>query len=78
MRGQSFRLSTATMAIFNGTQAVIVPAQSIVTVLSESDNINKLIYVLYDGRRVQMFEQDIRERGTPIVNEISLGKAAAG
>ena len=78
MRGQSFRLSTATMAIFNGTQAVIVPAQSIVTVLSEADNINKLIYVLYDGRRVQMFEQDIRERGTPVVNEISLGKAAAG
>jgi hypothetical protein len=66
------------MAIFNGTQVVIVPAQSIVTVLSESDNINKLIYVLYDGRRVQMFEQDIRERGTPVVNEISLGKAAAG
>ena len=78
MRGQSFRLSTATMAIFNGTQAVIVPAQSIVTVLPEADNINKLIYVLYDGRRLQMFEQDIRERGTPVVNEISLGKAAAG
>ena len=77
MRGQSFRLSTATMAIFNRTQPVIVPAQAIVTVLSESDNINKLIYVLYDGRRVQMFEQDIRERGTPVVNEISLGKAAA-
>jgi len=75
MRGQSFRISTATMAIFNGTQAVMVPAQSIVTVLSEPDNINKLIYVLSDGRKVQMFEQDIRERGTPIVNEISLGKA---
>jgi len=78
MRGQSFRLSTATMAIVNGKQAVIVPAQSVVTVLSESDNINKLIYVLHDGRRVQMFEQDIRERGTPVVNEISLGRAAAG
>ena len=78
MCGQSFRLSTATMAIFNGKLAVIVPAQSIVTVLSETDNINKLTYVLHDGRRVQMFEQDIRERGIPVVNEISLGKAAAG
>ena len=77
MRGQSFRLSTATMAIFNG-HAVIVSAQSIVTVLSEPDNTNKLIYALYDGRRVQMFEQDIQERGTPIVNDILLGKAAAG
>jgi mevalonate kinase len=66
------------MAIVNGKQAVIVPAQSVVTVLSESDSINKLIYVLHDGRRVQMFEQDIRERGTPVVNEISLGRAAAG
>ena len=78
MRGQSFRLSTATMAIFNGLQAVIVPAQSIVTVLSEPDNINKLVYALHDGRRVQMFEQDIRERGTPVLIEISLGKAAVG
>ena len=77
MRGQSFRLSTATIAIFNGKQAVIVPAQSIVTVLSEADNINKLIYVLYDGRRVQMFEQDIQERGTPVIKEIPLGKTAA-
>ena len=77
MRGQSFRLSSDTMAIFNGAQAVIVPAQSILTVLSESDKINKLIYVLYDGRRVQMFEQDIQERGTPVIKEIPLGKTAA-
>jgi hypothetical protein len=65
------------MAILNGTQAVIVPAQGIVTVLSEPDY-NKYVYVLHDGRRVQVFEQDIRDRGTPVVGEMSLGKAAAG
>ena len=77
MRGESFRLSTATMAILNGTQAVMVPAQGLVTVLSEPDY-KKLVYVLHEGRRVQMFEQDIRDRGIPVVGEISLGKAAAG
>ena len=65
------------MAILNGTQAVMVPAQGFVTVLSEPDY-KKLVYVLHDGRRVQMFEQDICDRGTPVVSEISLGKAAAG
>jgi len=65
------------MAILNGTQAVMVPAQGLVTVLSEPDY-NKLVYVLHEGRRVQMFEQDIRDRGIPVVGEISLGKAAAG
>ena len=77
MRGQSFRLTTATMAILNGTQPVMVPALGIVTVLSEPDY-KKLVYVLHDCRRVQMFEQDIRDRGTPVVGEISLGKAATG
>lgn len=77
MRGQSFRLSTATMAILNGKQTVVVAAQGVVTVLSAPDH-NKLLYVLHEGRRVQMFEQDIRDRGTPVVGEISLGKAAAG
>ena len=65
------------MAILIGAQAVIVLAQGIVTVLSEPDY-NKFVYVLHDGRRVQLFEQDIRDRGTPVVGEISLGKAAAG
>ena len=65
------------MAILNGTQAVMVPVQGFVTVLSEPDY-KKLVYVLHDGRRVQMFEQDIRDRGTPVAGEVSLGKAAAG
>ena len=40
--------------------------------LSEPDD-NKLVYALHDGRRLQMFEKDIRERGTPVLNEMSLG-----
>jgi hypothetical protein len=64
------------MAILNGTQALIVPAEAIITVLSESQD--KLVYVLHDCRRVQMFEQDIRERGTRLVGEVSLGRVAAG
>lgn len=76
MRGQSFRLATATVAILNGTHTVMVPAQAIVIVLSDPDY-RKLLYVLHDGRKVQMFEQDILERGTPVVSEPSPQKRAA-
>ena len=54
MRGQSFRLSTATAAILNGTQTVMVPAGAIVVVVSYTDS-RALIYVLHDGWKIQMF-----------------------
>jgi hypothetical protein len=72
MRGRTFRLSTATIAIGTNEKAIMVHAGSIISVLSESDH-NKRVYVLYEGHRVQMFEQDIRERGTPVVADAASG-----
>ena len=75
MRGQLLRLSTATVAILNGKQIVTIPAEAMVTVLSEPDR-KGLVFALYDGRRVKVFEQDIRERGTLVLTEILRAKAA--
>ena len=76
MRGQSFRLSTAIAAILNGTHTVMVPAGAIVVVVSDPDS-RELIYVLHDGRKIQMLERDIRQRGTPVVSEPSPQKRTA-
>jgi hypothetical protein len=70
MRGQSFRLSTARAAILDGTHTVMVPAGAIVVVVSDPDS-RALIYVLHDGRKIQMFERDIRQQGTAVVSEPS-------
>ena len=76
MRGQSFRLSTATAVILNGTHTVMVPAGAIVVVVSDPDS-RAMIYVLHDGRKIQMFERDIRQQGTPVVSEPSPQKRTA-
>lgn len=55
----------------------MVPAQGLVTVLFEPD-LTKLVYVLHDGRRVRLFEQDIGSRGALFGGHLSFGKAAAG
>ncbi len=77
MRGRVFRIATATIAIETGEKTTRIPAGSIITVLSDP-NESKLVYVLYEGHRVQMFAQDVRERGRPIVTDQDRGDAAAG
>ena len=51
---------------------VTAAAGSIIVVLSDR-NPGGLVLVLFDGRRVQMFEKDIRDRGTLIVIEAAGG-----
>ena len=67
MRGQCFRLKSATMGIFSEKETTLVPSGAVITVLSEPDA--KFVYVLQEGRRIRMFVQDIQERGTPVLNE---------
>ena len=72
MRGRSFRLATATIAVAEGKGTITVAAGSIIVVLSDCD-LGGLVSVLLEGRRVQMFEQDIRDRGTLIVTDRAAG-----
>ena len=72
MRGRSFRLATATIAVVEGKGTITVAAGSIIVVLSDR-NPGGLVFVLFDGRRVQMFEKDIRDRGTLIVIDAAGG-----
>ena len=68
MRGQSFRLKTPTLGIFNDKDTTVVPADAVITVVSDPDSTNH-VYALYEGRKILIFVRDIQERGTPMASE---------
>jgi len=68
MRGRSFRLNSATIGIVGEKETTVVPAGTLITVVSEPDT-TKFVYVLEKGRKIRMFIQDVQERGIPVVNE---------
>jgi hypothetical protein len=69
-KGKRFRIKTSTlgvMAISNQRIAVSVPANAIVEVISHT-HANRMIDVVWEGRSIKMFAQDIRERGEEITD----------
>ena len=71
MKGQSFRLNTPTLGILsidgNGQRIpVTLPLHAIVTVIGGPLDGNRLVDVLWEGKTIMMFTQDIRTRGVEI------------
>lgn len=61
-----YRIKTPTMALFleNGRHIPrTVPEGAVVETSSLAFDANKLIEVMWDGRKVMMFTQDIQSRG---------------
>ena len=71
MRGRSFRLATATIALDGDSKSLIIPAGSIIVVVSDCYTTG-LVYVLVNGRRLRMYEKDIRDRGTLVVTDAAV------
>ena len=71
MKGRSFRLKTPTLGILsidsNGHRIpVTLPLHAVVTVEAEPLDGNRLVDVLWEGKTIMMFTQDLRERGEEI------------
>ena len=71
MKGRSFRLKTPTLGILSiDTEGhripVTLPLHAIVTVQGGPLDGNRLVDVLWEGTKVMMFTQDLRERGVEI------------
>ena len=69
MSADKYRINSPTIALFleDGRHvARTVPIGSVITIASEKFNGDKLVEVLWSEKRVMMFTQDIRERGTKI------------
>ena len=75
LSGKQYRLERATLAIDvpeGKRTAVTVPSGACLRVISGPVNNNGLVNVAWDGKTVEMFEIDIRQRGIEI-QDLSVG-----
>jgi hypothetical protein len=73
MKGKSFRITTPTLAILSPHRdghriPITIPRNAVVTVEEEIDG-DRLVDVLWNGKTLMMFTQDIRMRGTLVDGE---------
>lgn len=67
---ETFRIDRTTIALVLDNDrhvAHAVPVGSLVTIADGNTlNGNRLVEVIWDGRKVMMFAQDLRSRSTPV------------
>lgn len=66
MKGHSYRLSKATLAIVvcDGEKiAATIPVGGTVTVAEDKISGSRLVDVIWEGKPAMMFSQDLRDRG---------------
>jgi hypothetical protein len=66
MRGERFRLAGPTIAVLfseGRKTAIIVPAGETIKAVNDPTEGNPVLDVEWDGKILEMFVQDIRERG---------------
>lgn len=69
MPKDQYRIESPTIAMVleDGRHvAHMVPSGAVITIESETFNGNKLVEVLWEGKLVMMFTQDIRSRGVKV------------
>ena len=69
MQGKSFRLKSATLGITSeqGERIpVTIPSGAVIKVVRDPHDGNRLLDVVWDGKPVMMFTQDVRERGEQV------------
>ena len=69
MLQDTFRITSPTIILFleDGRHVSrMISKGELVTINSETFNVNKLVEVLWEGRAVMMFTQDLRARGEKI------------
>ena len=67
--GKTFTLgkSTLSLAVMNGRRtAISIPVGATVSVVSEPNNGDGIVDVLWEGRTIAMFLVDLQSRGTEI------------
>ena len=69
MSQDTYRITSPTVSLFlEGDLHVsrVLPKGALVTIASETFNGNKLVEVIYGGKVVMMFTQDLRTRGEKV------------
>ena len=67
MHGKSYRLNAETLGILLSEKqprvAVMIPYDAVVTVVNGPLNGNRMVDVMWNGKIVMIFADDLRERG---------------
>ena len=69
MPAKTYQISYPTLALFEENRhhvAHTVPAGATITIEDEAFNGEKLVSVIWDGKEVMMFVQDLRERAEQV------------
>ena len=72
LTGKRFKLNTPTLSIegVNGTRtAMTLPAGAIIKVVSGPTAGDRMVDVIWDGKKVEMFAIDLNVRGTEVREE---------
>jgi hypothetical protein len=73
LEGRRVKLQSPTLAIGEDESgkriAVTIPGGSLLKIVSEPHNGNRMVDVLLDGRALVMFAADLRQRGVEISEE---------
>ena len=67
---QTVRLTKDTLGIVNGVRLIVVPSESLVTVLPGSND-SKLVRLLYNGQESSVFSKDLEERAVSVDRELA-------
>lgn len=67
---QTVRLTKDTLGIVNGVRLIVVPSESLVTVLPGSND-SKLVRLLYNGQEASVFSKDLEERAVSVDRELA-------
>ena len=77
MSHDTYRITSPTISLYlEGDRHVAhtLPKGALVEIESETFNGNRLVEVLFEGNVVMMFTQDLRSRGTKVVDKETASK----
>ena len=72
LSGKKFKLERGTLAVEGVSEkprVVTVPAGAIITIMGGPVDGNGLVRVLWEGKNLEMFEVDVKVRGTEITDQ---------
>ena len=77
--GEKFKLDTPTLGLaVNRRRQVLVPAKSIVEIVSVPTDHERMVDVLWDGEPLTMFVHDVDVRGTEIRHDSTTAQSTIG
>ena len=75
--GEKFKLDTPTIGLTaNPRRQVLIPAESIIKILSVPTDYRKMVDVLWNGQPLTMFAFDVNVPGTEVAEPEFLGLSA--